>query len=85
MRVDEVVTAGVAAVAAVVIRVTSWTEGAIMGDEGSADRPVARRGVLSRAVDRVAEWLLPDPTAELDRAWRAYREQGKQDPGQKPS
>ena len=54
----------------------------MMGDEGSADR--RPRGRVSRAVDQVAEWLLPDPTAKLDRAWRAYREQGKQGPGKKP-
>lgn len=54
----------------------------MMGDEGSAGR--RRPGVVSRAVDRVAEWLFPDPTAELDRAWRAYREQGEQGSGEKP-
>lgn len=55
----------------------------MMGDEGSPGGK--RRGRVSRAVDRVAEWVLPDPTAKLDRAWHAYREQGEQDPGKKPS
>ena len=54
----------------------------MMGVEGSPGEK--RRGRVSRVVDRVAEWLLPDPTAELDRAWRAYREQGEQGSGKKP-
>jgi hypothetical protein len=54
----------------------------MVGDEGSTDK--RRPGRVSRAVDRVAEWLFPDPTAELDRAWRAYREQGEQGSGKKP-
>lgn len=43
------------------------------------------KGAVSRAVDRVAEWLLPDPTAHLDQAWRAYREQQERGSGKKPS
>jgi len=52
-----------------------------MGDEGSPDRK--RPGRLSRAVDVVAEWLFPDPTAHLDRAWKTYRDQQEQAGGKK--
>ena len=42
----------------------------------------ARR--LSRAVDRVAEWLLPDPDAEAEHELQTMLDQGKQTRGKKP-
>lgn len=47
-----------------------------------------KAGRVSRVVDVVAEWLLPDPTAHAERALREYREflareQGKQGPEEK--
>lgn len=43
-------------------------------------------GRVSRALDVVAEWLLPDPTARVERALREFqaREQGERGSGEKP-
>jgi hypothetical protein len=54
-----------------------------MGEDRSPDR----HGWASRAFDAVAEWLLPDPTARVERALREFkaREQREQGPDEKPS
>lgn len=43
-------------------------------------------GWVSRAVDTVAEWLLPDPTARVERALREFqaRERGERGSDEKP-
>lgn len=47
-----------------------------------------RAGRVSRAVDAVAEWLFPDPTAYVEEALREFRtrsDQGKRGPEEKSS
>lgn len=57
--------------------VTEWTGSPMM-----VEKP-KKPGRVSRAVDVVAEWLFPDPTAHLDRAWKTYRDQQEQAGGKK--
>lgn len=60
-----------------------------MGTKAEGPGPARRRsGVGSRAWDAVAEWLLPDPTARVERALREFNkrsDQGEQGSGKKPS
>ena len=47
-----------------------------------------RAGRVSRAVDAVAEWLFPDPTAYVEQALREFRrgsDQREQGPEEKSS
>lgn len=39
------------------------------------------KGAVSRAVDRVAEWLFPDPTARVERALREFQAREQRERG----
>lgn len=56
--------------------VSPWRGGPV-----TRERP---RNWWGRAVDRFAEWLLPDPDARVTEELERLRDQGEQGPGEKP-